>query len=196
MHSQDPEYMRLFQEPSIDSHTEIARMVFGDPSRREESKAIAHSHNYGAGVRSIAAKNGLPLETVEEFDRAMRAQFPRLVTWKDEVRQKAASGALLDNGFGRKMRPEKDRAWTQGPALMGQGLARDLLAEGLLRLPLEAVARLKAVIHDEVVFSVPLADVEEFKQVVLDALQFEYMGVPVTAGYEGYGENWGAIYVK
>jgi len=196
MHSQDPGYMALFCDPSIDSHTEIARSVFGDVKRRDEAKVIGHSWNYGAGPRSIAARAGLPESTVYEFDRAMRAQFPRLVTWRDEVRERAATGALMDNGFGRLMRPEPDRAWTQGPALMGQGLARDLLMEGLLRLPLDAVARLRAVVHDEVVFSVPRDAVEEFKAVVLEAMQFEFMGVPVTAGFEGQGDNWGAIYEK
>lgn len=196
MHSQDPAYMALFQDPSIDSHTEIAKMVFGDPSRRNESKVILHSWSYGSGVRSIAARNGLPLSVVEEFDASMRAQFPVLVTWRDGVRDQAATGALMDNGFGRMMRPEPDRSWTQGPALMGQGLARDLMAEGILRMPLGVVARLKAVVHDEIVLSVPLTDLEDYKRVILAALEFEHMNVPVTAGFEGYGDSWGACYAK
>lgn len=94
------------------------------------------------------------------------------------------------------MRPEPDRAHTQAPALLGQGLARDLLMEGVLRLPLDAVARLKGVVHDELVFSVPEDSVEDFNRVVLESVQFEMRGVPVTAGLVGVGRNWGEVYVN
>lgn len=196
MHSQDRGYMALFQDPSIDSHAEIARMVWGDPSRRNEAKALGHGWNYGMSVSSLAEQAGIPLSTAQEFDARMRAQFPRLVEWQGEVREMSRAGVLLDNGYGRKMRPVPDRAHTQAPALMGQGLARDLLMEGLLRLPLEAVECLRGSVHDELVFSVPADGVDEFVSTVLDAIQFERAGVPVTAGLVGVGNNWGEVYVN
>jgi DNA polymerase-1 len=196
MHSQDPAYMALFNDPGIDSHAEIAHMIWGDRSMREAAKAIGHGWNYGESLARISAEAGVPLEVAKEFDRRMREQFPRLVEWQAEVRALAESGAMLDNGFGRLMRPDPARAWTQGPALMGQGLARDLLAEGLLRLPAEVVGFLRGSIHDELCFSVPTDSVVDVSRVVLEAMQFEYRGVAVTAGATRPGPTWGHIYRK
>ena len=64
----------------------------------------------------------------------------------------------LGNGFGRLMRVDPERAYTQAPALIGQGTARDLMAEGILRLPVEVVPMLRCFVHDELVFSVPRAE--------------------------------------
>ena len=194
MHCQDANYVALFTDPSIDSHAEIAHMVWGDRSRRNEAKAIGHGWNYGEGLARIANEAGVGMDVVEEFDRQMRVRFPRLVEWQQEVRAVAQAGELMDNGMGRKMRPTPDRSHTQGPALMGQGLARDLLMEGLLALPVEYVPMLRGVVHDELVFSVPADQVDGFVEDVLSRIQFEHRGVPVTAGLVGTGRNWGEVY--
>ncbi|MEI2621686.1 MAG: DNA polymerase [Candidatus Nanopelagicales bacterium] len=139
MHCQDANYVALFTDPSIDSHAEIAYMVWGDRALREDAKKIGHGWNYGEGLYRIAREAGVDMSVAEEFDRQMRVRFPRLVEWQQEVRDQAQSGVLMDNGMGRMMRPTPGRSHTQGPALMGQGLARDLLMEGLLALPVEYV---------------------------------------------------------
>lgn len=196
MHCQDANYVALFTDPSIDSHAEIAHMVWGDRSRRDEAKAIGHGWNYGEGLPRIARDAGVDMGVVEEFDRQMRVRFPRLVEWQGEVREQAQSGALMDNGMGRTMRPTPDRSHTQGPALLGQGLARDLLMEGLLALPIGYVPMLRGVVHDELVFSVPAGEVDGFVEDVLSRIQFEHRGVPVTAGLVGVGKDWGEVYEK
>ena len=193
--SQDRAYMRLF-EPGRDLHTEVAIQLFGSADQREITKEISHGWNYGRGITAIASTYKIPIETVEAFDAGMREQFPRLVEWQDEVRAQAASGELLDNGFGRLMRPEPDRAFTQGPALMGQGCARDLMMEGLLRLPAEVYPFLRAQVHDEVVMSVPKEDFEDVARVVTDALSFEWRGLQIVAEAGKPGESWGACYRK
>jgi len=192
--SQDPAYMALFQDPDKDSHMEIAMSLWGDPKMRTAAKVIGHSYNYGAGLQSIAANSGLDLDTVQAFDEHMRSTYPRLVEWKDEQAQRAETEGLVDNGWGRMMSPDPDRSYTQGPALQGQGAARDAMAEGVLRLPEWLAKRLKAWVHDEVVFSVPADAVEDAKAETLAALEFDWEGVPVLAGYEGQGQNWAQVY--
>lgn len=196
MHSQDAAYMQLFIDPEIDSHRWVAKRLWGndDDAHRNRAKAIAHGWNYGESLRRISEDSGLDMSVVERFDTGMREEFPRLIQWRDEVREEARSGALLDNGMGRKVKVNPDRAHTQAPAFMGQSLARDLLCEGVLRLPVELVPNIRGLVHDELVLSVPRGDVEDVKAAVLDALQFEYMGVPVTAGFEGSGSSWAEIY--
>lgn len=199
MHCQDPDYMALFQSPDIDAHEEIAFRLWAvrdgkKGERRNAAKAIGHGFNYGEGARTIAAATGLPVDTVHAFAAGMRESFPRLVEWQDEARDKAERGELLDNGYGRLMRPDPQRAYTQGPALMGQGLARDLLTEGLLRLPAEVMPHLRGAVHDELIFSLPADCWQDYRDTILLAMQFEYLGVPVTAGWAGPGETWGEVY--
>ena len=206
-HSQDPNYLALF-DPGInpatgkewDAHAEIAHMVWGDRGRRNDAKAIGHGWNYGMGLAKIADTTGLPLLEAETFDSAMRERFPKVVQWRDEIRDLGSSGVLLDNGFGRKMRPTPQRAYTQAPALMGQGTARDLMMEGILRLPLEMVPMLRVIVHDEVVLSVPEDIVADVEHQLLEALQFPWAppgaerAITVRAGLAKRGRNWADCY--
>jgi DNA polymerase-1 len=199
--SQDPNYLDLF-EPGRDSHTEIAQAVWGDPGRRDDAKILGHGWNYGMGLTKLAAKIGSE-DVAREFDRSMKDRFPGLVTWKREVAEMADAGVTLDNGFGRKLRTSPGYGWTQGPALLGQSAARDIMMEGLLRLPREILPYLRAVVHDEIVLSIPADQADDIERAVLDALSFEWCphegGRPVRieAGLgERRGRTWGHVYEK
>lgn len=192
--SQDHGYIGMLGHE--DPHAEIARLLFGDPGLREVAKPIGHGWNYGRGIRAISEDNDLDPALVRQFDRSMREKFPRLVEWQTEVRALAESGALLDNGFGRLMRPDPQRAHTQGPALMGQGAARDIMMTGLLRLDPDILPMLRAQIHDEIVLSVPEGQAEEIGRAVVDALSFEWRGVPILADVSRPGTDWSKCYEK
>ena len=199
--SGDEAYIDLFRSGG-DPHAQIAQILFGDPGMREVAKPIGHGWNYGRGIKAIAEGNDLDPQIVMRYDSETREKFPRLVEWQGEVRAIAESGELLDNGFGRRMRPDPTRAHTQGPALMGQGCARDLLFEGLLRLPVEFLPFLRGLVHDEVVLSVPATDAEEIQRTVIDCLSFEWEApsgktVPITAdGGPTDRTSWGDVYRK
>ena len=192
--SQDQGYIQMLM--SEDPHAEIARLLFGDPGMREVAKPIGHGWNYGRGIKAISESNDLDPAIVRQFDRSMYERFPRLVEWQTEVRALAESGALMDNGFGRMMRADPQRAHTQGPALMGQGAARDIMMTGLLRLPAEILPMLRAQIHDEIVLSVPAEHAEEIGRTVVDALSFEWRGVPILADVSKTGTDWSKCYEK
>lgn len=199
--SGDRAYLALF-EPGIDAHEEVAQAVWGDRSRRHDAKAIGHGWNYGMGIEGVSKRAAVSIDVAHQFDQAMRERFPDLVRWRAEVRRMAKAGELLDNGFGRKMRPDPDRAHTQGPALMGQGCARDLLMHGLLRLDRGAWPMLRAVVHDEIVLSVPTDVVDDVEREVVRALSFPWAPpgrdtpVQIVAGLVGRGRSWGAVYAK
>ena len=192
--SQDQAYIRMLE--AEDPHAEIARLLFGDPKLREIAKPIGHGWNYGRGIKAISQDNDLDPALVRQFDRSMHERFPRLVQWQGEVRALAESGALMDNGFGRLMRPDPHRAHTQGPALMGQGAARDIMMTGLLRLDPRILPMLRAQIHDEIVLSVPVGEVQEVGRAVVEALSFEWRGVPILADVSPPGTDWAMCYSK
>jgi hypothetical protein len=192
--SQDMAYIEMLK--SEDPHAEIALALFGDASLRDVAKPIGHGWNYGRGIKAISEGNELDPELVRRFDTSMRERFPRLVQWREEARELAASGALLDNGWGRKMRPDPQRAHTQGPALYGQGAARDIMMHGLLQLPSEVLPMLRAQIHDEIVLSVPIKDAPDVAKAVVEALSFEWRNVPITADTGPFGTDWSKCYEK
>lgn len=197
-HCQDEAYMALF-EPGSDAHSMIADLVYGrhDGEWREKAKRCGHGWNYGMSVNGLV-NSGVERETAQRFDDGMQERFPRLISWRDGTREYAAAGNLLDNGFGRLMRVDPHRAWTQAPALIGQGGARDILCEGLLRMPDEYVPWMRGVVHDEVVFSVPVARVDEAIEVITAALTLPggFRGVPITCGASRPGQAWDECYAK
>lgn len=193
--------MALF-EPGKDSHVEVAMRVWGDPGRRQDAKVIGHGWNYGMGVKKIAAVTGLGLDAAQQFDQAMREQFPRLVEWQGEVREEGAAGRLLDNGFGRLLKVDPERAWTQAPALMGQGAARDLMMEGFLRLDPALHLYLRLQVHDELVLSVPKHSAEEIADEVKRAMTFSWCPphgetpIQIVAEASIGGSTWASAYGK
>ncbi|HSX98083.1 MAG TPA: DNA polymerase, partial [Streptomyces sp.] len=185
--SQDPAYMALFA-PGRDAHMEMAEVYFGrrTPETRQETKAFNHAGNYGQGARAVSERTGIPLEKCYAIQEAKAEAYPRLIEYIEEIRERAARGELLDNGFGRLMRPDPERAHTQAPALVGQGAARDIMCESLLRLVDRGLAGgvdvrpfLRGVVHDEVVLSVPEAEVDVWRQELEGAFTWEWRGVPI-----------------
>jgi hypothetical protein len=191
-HCQDPALIAMLQ-PGQDYHSEMARIFFGDPSRRKDGKPISHSMNYNQSARACAERNGLPEAFVTEAFRRQAEAMPDLVEWKRAVADLASTGALLDNGFGRLMRPDPERGYTQGPALMGQGAARDIMCESLLRLvgarP-DVTPYLRGVVHDEVILSVPAGEAEEWAEELHKAFTWEWKGVPILCSVSNPGARW------
>jgi DNA polymerase-1 len=204
-HAQDPEYMKLFA-PGRDVHSEIATAVFGNPDNgnRFRAKAIGHGAGYGRGAKAISEANSdIPFEVAQQFIDSLRENYPGVAAWQENIRAQGSAGEILDNGFGRPMRVEPDRAYTQAPAQVGQGGTRDLMAEGLLdiaRKAPELLPMLRTVVHDEVVLAVPTKDAEEIGRTVVDCMSREWapegcsIPVSIIADVSGPGTNWGHAY--
>jgi len=178
---------------------DMAEVYFGERTKeaRNKTKAINHKVNYGGSAESTAEANGLDLDLVKAALAERARAYPKLIEWTQGVRELAAAGHLLDNGFGRLMRCNPDRAWTQAPALMGQGAARDLMCEGLLRLvSLEtgATQYLRGVVHDEVVLCVPEDDTLMWQEALKEAFTFEWRGVPILCEVSPPGASWADCY--
>ena len=196
--SQDPAYIEILQ-PGRDAHMEMADVYFGARTKetRAKTKAFNHAGNYGQGPKAVSERTGIPLEKCYDIQRAKAEAFPRLAEYIQKTRELAASGQLMDNGFGRMMRPDPERHYTQGPALMGQGAARDIMCESLLRL--DARARwmrdyLRAVVHDEVIVAVPEERVAEVQELLRDAFTWEWRGVPILCDVSEPGRTWADCY--
>jgi DNA polymerase-1 len=208
VHSQDPAYLALF-EPGLDAHEIVARMVWGDAAYdanpkglRNRVKAITHGLPYGMGLEKLALHAKVPQEVAQQVTDTMNVQFPRMQEWKQEIRDEASAGRPLDNGFGRVMLADPERAYTQAPALMGQGTARDAMMECLLRLPDEVARMLRAQVHDEAVFEIPVEHEHEVRAVITEAFNWPlYLPgkpIPVQIVAEGgpSGRSWADCYAN
>lgn len=205
VHSQDHAYLDLFR-PGLDAHEIVARMVWGDAvydsdrkGNRERVKAVTHGLPYGMGIPKLAEHAKVSEELAERVVNTMNERFPRLQAWKNEVREEAAGGEL-DNGFGRIMKCEPHRAYTQGPALIGQGCARDLMMQALLNLPDFLIRMLRAQVHDEAVFEIPRALAGEIVPRIEQAFNFEWAPDPsfrpvqIVADAGKLGQSWADCY--
>lgn len=189
-HCQDPAYMALFA-PGRDAHAEIAAQV---GIKRQDAKAIGHGWNYGLGA-SRMIRNGLDETLVRRFIAGMEERFPVLIAWREEIRERGKAGDVLDNGFGRRMACDPERAYTVAPALMGQGGARDIMGECLLRLDRSLLPLLRTMVHDEIVMSVPAADAADVARQVIAAMTWTWRGVPILCDMSG-GRSWGEASAK
>lgn len=196
-HCQDPEYIKLFA-PGRDAHTEIAIRVYGDAGRRQDAKARGHGWNYGMSVDRMI-RDGVEPALAYGFDHGMKESFPQLCSWREQIRAIGRAGMILDNGFGRRMRCEPRWAHTVAPALMGQGGARDIMCECLLRLPAWTWPMLRAMVHDEIILSVPPDALRDVVRAVTAVMTWTWappgaaLGVPVLCDVNGPGLSWGDI---
>lgn len=217
---QDPEYMKLF-EPGRDLHSEVALRVFNRPECeaemarnngrcdcewREKAKVFGHGWNYGLGPNSMARQHGVDVSVARRFDQGMQEAFPVLCHWREE--QRVLAGALpygevapvddafriLHTGFGRPVRVERNRAYTQATAQLGQGTTRDIMAEAILRLPSQTRRRIRAVIHDEIILSLPKEGAQEAAQKISDGMSFDFRGVTISFGCSRVSQSWAGCY--
>jgi len=206
-HCQDPAYMALFAE-GRDLHRENAAAIWGTdwtPAElkelRDKAKVLGHGFNYGMGLEKLAKACGGDMAAAKQFANSMNRLYPDLVDWKAEVAERGDDGELLDNGWGRLLRTQPGRGWTQAPALIGQSAAMDVLKEGMLRLPLWCRKYLRAVIHDEMVFSAPLERIDTIKEIVVEAMTFDWAPFPdyepmhFAADVSRTAINWGQAYI-
>lgn len=202
-HAQDAAYLELFA-PGRDIHTETAIAMLGDAKYRNECKPISHLANYGGGKNKLISMGHDP-KLVNRFFEVREEKFPGLLRWQDKEREIGASGQLLDNGFGRPLRVEKAFSYTQAPAAVGQSGTRDMMAEGLLRLAEsapECLSMLRAIVHDEIVLSVPTQHAEEISRIVVQAFECDWapkgadIPVHIVAEASRPGKNWYDAYGK
>lgn len=205
-HSQDWAFIQNFMPDPMtgkprDAHAETALAVFGDASRRDDAKPCNHGWQYGLGVDG-AVKQGIDRSLFEQFDRGMQRAYVGLCAYREGLRDHAGAGGYLDNGFGRIMRPDRNRAYTQGPALMGQGTARDLMMKVILDLPDDIARMLRIQVHDEIVLEVKDSDVPEITDILNKTMTFEWcpphgtIPIPIIGEVSKPGKNWAACYAK
>ena len=184
----------------------------------KERRTIAKNCNFGTffglyakGLqRTLRFKAGLS-KSLNECDgiiRSLKAGYPALERWQKETRNTAARRRFTETYLGRRRYlpsiTTKDwgkRSYAERSALNTpiQGTAADILKLALGRIVIGLPDRpwLKPLlqIHDELIFEIPEAKLEEavaFVKTCMEAKPFPAMDIPIIAD-ASYGHNFGAL---
>jgi DNA polymerase-1 len=207
--SGDPLLLEAFQRGD-DIHTLTASQVFGvpplmvTPEHRRRAKAINFGIPYGLSPFGLAQQLGIEKSEARQFIDAYFERYRGVRAWLDATMEQARRDQKVSTLFGR-VRPIPDinsknanlRGFAERTAVNTplQGTAADLIKLAMIRLDSELrVGRLKSKmtlqVHDELVFEVPEAEIEEMRTLVREKMENVHkLRVPLLVEI-GVGKNW------
>jgi len=195
----------------LDIHAMTASEMFDvpmdemTPDVRRSAKAINFGVIYGISGWGLARNLRIPRAEAQGFIDRYFERFPGIRTYMDDTKNFAKKHGFVQTLFGRKIHtPEinakgpkagfANRAAINAPI---QGTAADVIRRAMIRMP-EATAHLPArmllQVHDELLFEVPEAAVDDTIAVVRDVMENAadpavHLDVKLTVD-AGQGANW------
>jgi len=148
-----------------------------------------------------------------ELIRNYNLEYAAVKAWKDRVVREGDDKGFVTNSWGRRMpidfagvgwdAPEgrRSRAYTQGPALMGQSTTREIVSDGLIAVSRESeyyARALRGVIHDAIVFDFQKDTFDKDVETIVNLIQTDLhpgtrtgqtIPFPVGVGPKG-GLSW------
>ena len=207
--SGDPAFVQAFERGG-DIHRQTAAAIFGvdegavTPDMRARAKTINFATIYGQGPFALSRQLGITQDEAKAFIRQYFERFSGVRAWLDRTVAGARERGYVETLFGRRrympeirdrnfnIRAFAERTATNSPL---QGSAADLIKiamikihEGLRRERLDT--RMVLQVHDELVFEVPLAELEGATTLVKREMEgAARLRVPLVVSL-GAGSNW------
>jgi len=194
----------------IDIHALTASQVFGvplegmDAMTRRSAKAINFGIIYGISAFGLARNLGIPQGEAQRYIEAYFERYPGIRDYMERTKAFCRQTGYVETLFGRRAhmsgindknparRNFQERAAINAPI---QGSAADIIRRAMVRLPGALAmaglgARMLLQVHDELVFDVPEAEVEETRALVKEVMErAAHLDVPLVVD-TGVGENW------
>ena len=207
--SQDPGLVGAFAA-GHDVHAATAAEVFEvkieavTPEQRRRAKAVNFGLMYGMSSFGLAQQLGISRDEAQEHIDVYFARYPSVMQFMDGVREKAAEQGYVETLFGRRLlvpdinasnmqrRRAAERAAINAPL---QGTAAEIIKRAMIDIHAwvkTQPAELKMVmqVHDELVFEVPEALMEEAKHAIKSRMEAAAdLSVPLVVDL-GVGSNW------
>ncbi|MDP7165108.1 MAG: DNA polymerase I [Alphaproteobacteria bacterium] len=193
-----------------DIHALTASQVFGqplegmDPALRRRAKAVNFGIIYGISAFGLARQLGIGRSEAGQTIEAYFAQYPGIRAYMDSTKEFCRQTGYVETIFGRRChlpgindKNQTRRGFSERAAINAplQGSAADIVKRAMIRLPaaLEArglSARMLLQVHDELLFDVPEAEVEETAALVKSVMEAAArIRVPLIVD-TGLGDNW------
>jgi len=193
-----------------DIHAITANQVFGepiegmDPMTRRNAKAINFGIIYGISAFGLARQLGISNGEAKDYIDAYFAKYPGIKDYMDRTKKQAKEMGYVSTLFGRKchtrgindrnpnMRGFAERAAINAPI---QGGAADIIKRAMIKVPGALTdaglgAKMLLQVHDELIFEVPEAEVDDLIGVVRATMEgAAHLDVPLVVD-AGTGMNW------
>ncbi len=209
-HLAQDEGLRAAFESGQDIHAATAAAVYGlpleavDPQTRNRAKAVNYGLAYGMNAYGLASRLEITPEEAQAFIDAYFASFPRIREYLERQVARATADGFTETLLGRRryipeLHSSNPRVRDMGRRMALnapiQGSAADVFKLGMLRVDRALRAsdldcHMLLTVHDELVFEVEAARVEEAAALVKAEMEAAYeLSVPLRADV-GWGPNW------
>jgi DNA polymerase-1 len=193
-----------------DIHRATAAEVFGlplaevGPEQRRYAKTINFGLIYGMGAFGLAQSLGIEQKAARDYIDRYFARFAGVRRWMDETKARAAELGYVETLFGRRIAlpeirggngPRRSAAERQAINAPMQGTAADLIKLAMIAVQdaldrEHRATRMVMQVHDELVFEVPLAELDWACGAVPRLMAgVAELSVPLLAEV-GVGPNW------
>jgi DNA polymerase-1 len=177
-----------------DIHADVAASLFGPgftAEQRNLAKRAGFGRMYGGGVNALVQQTGADETLARAAIAAFDATYPGVARFARKVARVVDQGqTTITTITGRPVPTEPGRGYAAINYLV-QSPARDLFADGLRRLHAAGLGdRIRLVVHDEVILSVPQAEAQRYADAVVRCLETTLDGVPITAEANVLGQRW------
>jgi DNA polymerase I len=207
--SQDATLMESFRLGE-DVHRRTASKIFGvapeavTPEQRARAKTINFGVIYGMGPLRLAREIDISLEEAKHFIDAYFATYPGVHRYTTESVNKARERGYATTLLGRRRYLPELFSDNQGVRVAAeymavntpvQGSSADLIKMAMINIRSrlrrhQLTAQMLLQVHDELVFEVPLAELDVVKPLVVEEMERAIqLAVPIKADV-GAGRNW------
>jgi len=211
--SGDEKLKQVFREGK-DVHALTASQVFNipessvTPALRRIGKTLNFGVVYGMGPRAFSQTSNISEDEARRFINEYFADFPKVKEWRERVKREAQTNGFVTNQNGRKrwflkaenpkMLSEVERAAINMPV---QSLEANVLKLAMVKARaaiaanprFSAGARMLLTIHDELLFEIADAILNEITPVLKDAMErCMPLSVPLTVETKR-GGDWGSM---
>jgi DNA polymerase-1 len=208
----DKELSRNFAE-GIDVHRATASRVFGvpldevTPDMRRRAKVFNFGVLYGLTAFGLSTRERIPRDEAEAFIKAYFEAYPAVAEWRERTVMEARSRGYAETLTGRRRyipdlrSPDRNRRMAAERMAMNmpiQGSAADIIkiamnhidAELLARRRKGALAHMLLQVHDELIFELPSAELDDVREIAHRLMPSLELSVPLDLD-EKWGANWG-----
>ena len=185
-----PQLKQAFAD-GLDIHAMTASEMFGvpvkdmDPMVRRRAKAINFGIIYGISAFGLANQLSIPRQEAADYIKRYFERFPGIRAYMDKTKAFAREHGYVETIFGRRCHYEaitkghpSERAFMERAAINApiQGSAADIIRRAMMRMEaaLDAAkveAAMLLQVHDELIFEVPEASVEDAMPVIARVME-------------------------
>lgn len=193
-----------------DIHTAMAAQIYNVPITevtqlmRRNAKTVNFGILYGMSAFGLADRLHIPQKEARELIENYFSSFPKIDEYLDNTLQFARDKGYVETLFGRRryirdinsangiLRKASERNAINAPI---QGTAADLIKLAMIRIynalkERKLKSKMILQVHDELVFDVPMEELEEVKKVVVDLMTHVLdLNVPLSVEISE-GKNW------